>query len=438
MAVEATGTIYKAFTFDGEDSRDYGIYISGDGVFDAPVRDVEMVTIPGRNGSFALDNGRFENVTVTYPAGIFADSEADFADAISAARNWLCSKTGYCRLEDEYNTDEYRMAVYKGGLEVNLADLKAGQFEIQFECKPQRFLTSGETAVSVTSGDTLTNPTLFDASPLIQACGYGNIYINSDTLTIYNMSLGEITLGYELSTSSTDEDAFQYTISNTEFLLAGDPIYLTTRQIIDYTWYSTELDYNSFNIVNSPTESDQNNIVSNGGEITKWTYSAEINPVGVVRPYISYILKNVEFAYGTASQVDFYWSIGFTLSTGGVVGYTGDITSNISVQYNGSDTITIVIEHVYPEDYSISRDYVTTSTSTSETVKAVSSISLNGDIYFDLDIGEAYAIESGSITSAGNIVEIPASLPTLSAGDNTITFDDTVTELSVTPRWWKV
>ena len=146
-----TGAIFKTLTFNGESSKDYGVYITGAGVYDAPKRDVEMITIAGRNGSFPLDHGRFENIEVTYPAGIFGDNEEDFADAISDFRNMLCSANGYCRLEDEYNPDEYRMAVYKSGLEVDPTLLKAGEFEITFECKPQRYLKSGE--IPVTMGD---------------------------------------------------------------------------------------------------------------------------------------------------------------------------------------------------------------------------------------------------------------------------------------------
>lgn len=155
MAV--TGDIFKSLTFDGESSRDYGVYITGQAVYNAPERDVEMVTIPGRSGAFALDKGRFENIEVTYPAGVFANTETEFAKAISDFRNMLCSRKGYCRLTDEYNPDEYRLAVYKSGLEVDPVQLKAGQFDITFECKPQRYLTSGEEKkVLGTWGDTET------------------------------------------------------------------------------------------------------------------------------------------------------------------------------------------------------------------------------------------------------------------------------------------
>ena len=83
---------YKTFTFDGESSADYGVYITGEGVFNAPERAVEMVDIPGRNGSYALDQGRFSNIEVTYTAGMVDDSETDFADRLADVRNWLCSK----------------------------------------------------------------------------------------------------------------------------------------------------------------------------------------------------------------------------------------------------------------------------------------------------------------------------------------------------------
>ena len=114
MAITPTpnNSIYKGLVFDDIDSRDYGIYITGSSVFNSPERDVEMIEIPGRNGSYALDNGRFNNIEVTYPAGLFGGSEADFASGIRAFRNALASRIGYKRLEDDYNPNEYRMAVF--------------------------------------------------------------------------------------------------------------------------------------------------------------------------------------------------------------------------------------------------------------------------------------------------------------------------------------
>ena len=135
----------KTFTFDGENSADYGLYISGDSVYNAPDREIDMISIPGRNGQLAIDMGRYENITVTYPAFVFADTQEEFREKIRRIRNWLCSKTSYQRLTDEYNPESFRLGLYKSGLEVEpIFYNRCGEFEMSFDCKPQRFLFTGE------------------------------------------------------------------------------------------------------------------------------------------------------------------------------------------------------------------------------------------------------------------------------------------------------
>lgn len=149
MGINPTPTNYKAFTFDGKSTREFGVYITGEGVFNAPERAVEMISIPGRDGDYVLDQGHFNNIEVTYRAGIVSDSTTDFAEAISNFRNWLKSRKGYCRLTDEYNTEEYRMAVFKNAIAVEHEGIQTGEFDVTFDCKPQRYLAIGEEVVEV-------------------------------------------------------------------------------------------------------------------------------------------------------------------------------------------------------------------------------------------------------------------------------------------------
>ena len=174
MAV--TGAIFNSLVFGGVSSADYGIYITGEAVFNAPKRAVETVSVPGRNGDIIIDQGHWENIEVTYPAGTFGMSETEFRTALSDFRNAIVSQLGYQRLSDTYHPDEYRMGTYVEGLEVNTkSHNKAGEFDLIFNCKPQRWLTEGETAVTVASGDTLTNPTLYESHPLLMVEGYGGL-----------------------------------------------------------------------------------------------------------------------------------------------------------------------------------------------------------------------------------------------------------------------
>lgn len=178
----------KTFRFDGVSSRTYGLTISGSGTYNAPERDVERIPVPGRDGELIQDNGRFKNVTVSYPASICRD----FPKKAAAARAWLLSKRGYCRLEDDYDPDIFRLAQFSGPLEFTPGPLnRAGEVTLRFNCKPQRFLKAGEFPITVGNGDTLYNPTPFPAKPLILVTvkgALGDVYATF-TIGAYTMTL---------------------------------------------------------------------------------------------------------------------------------------------------------------------------------------------------------------------------------------------------------
>ena len=181
-------------TYDGVDSRDFGVFLSGEGAFDAPARRGEMISIPGRNGSLFMDEGVFENITVEYPAFIGTGYEDIFRTKLGDLRSALTSRGNYKRLTDTYHPDEFRLGVYREGLEVDPSVItRAGSFTMKFDCKPQRFLLSGETPRVFLSNGTIINPTLFASSPIIKVTGAGAVGIgdykfvvtdNSDTIII--------------------------------------------------------------------------------------------------------------------------------------------------------------------------------------------------------------------------------------------------------------
>lgn len=171
------------FVFDDIDSRDYGVYISGTGTYNAPERAYETIAVPGRSGDLLGTERRFENVELVYPAFMYAD----FPDMLAAFRSALLSKQGYKRLVDSYHPEEFRLAYFRGPLEVDArTQHDAGSFDIEFDCKPQRFLVSGEEVKAFTAAGTIYNPTRFDSLPLIKVTGHGTLGIGSNTITIAN------------------------------------------------------------------------------------------------------------------------------------------------------------------------------------------------------------------------------------------------------------
>lgn len=169
------------FIYNGKSSSDFGVWISGGGTYNAPARDVTTEVIPGRNGVVTFDNGRFENIQLAYPAFI----SREFQQRIGGFRAFMASQVGYNRLEDTYHPDEYRLAMFKSGLDVTTTPRNlAGAFEVVFDCKPQRFLKIGEQLTAYASGSVLYNPTHFDALPLIVCSGNGTITLNGTAITI--------------------------------------------------------------------------------------------------------------------------------------------------------------------------------------------------------------------------------------------------------------
>lgn len=167
------------FEFNGKQSRDFGIYISGSGTFNSPERDVSKVSIPGRNGDLLIDNGRFKNISVEYPAFI----RTKFKEFSGAAREWLLSHNGYFRLEDTYHPEEFRLASFSGPIDFDVRALNmSGEFELLFDCKPQRFLKSGEQKITANGNIQITNPTSFAAKPIIRVYGTSGNLIVGDTI----------------------------------------------------------------------------------------------------------------------------------------------------------------------------------------------------------------------------------------------------------------
>lgn len=403
----------NTFTFDGVQSDTYGVYITEGASYNAPERAVEMLEIPGRNGHFALDQGRFENVEVTYHVFIDGSSETDYSANLSDLRSWLCSKVGYARLTDSYNPNEFRMAVYKSGLEVDGTSIQSGEFDVVFDCKPQRWLTSGETKTTLTSGNAITNPTLFPSKPQLQTYGYGTIDIGGQVIVVENGEIGTILLAS--SVTGTSSPVPQYLdMANME---TGDSFSVSgAKFIIDYTVKSGYETRQALSI----TSTTNCSAVSHGTRSGRW---------------VTVTADDVEFVKGTPATLTAtvaYSVKVYKSSTGNTT--TTNVTTTLTIEYNGAKA-------VYYGATSSTNVIGTsrTQTKTGPDVFGVSTKSVLGNpMYIDLDIGECYNLDSGSAVSVNDAVTMPAELPTLPSGATTITFDNTFTKVDIIPRWWKV
>lgn len=432
MAIKPANSNYHTFTFNGVRAADYGIYVTDVNVFNSAARDVEYIQIPGRDGAFALDRGRFQNISVVYKCAMTQGTDEDFATAISEFRNAIASTKGYKRLEDDIHTDEYRMGVFSKGLEAPTLNTKTATFDVEYNCQPQRFLKSGETAVSVSSGGTITNPTLFEAHPLLHLWGYGNIGINGEQLSINNDQYGNILLVDKTTHEATS--LYKYIYHNSaspnpkvSLMNEGDTLTLVNGSFISVQLYGR------------PVVRFTNVSVSVGGGITTSVPSGATQIKNILLTFPEYT-----FSFGTAESETIPITITAAYTYEGAqrtATVTGDIRFVYSVgsSYQAVSIAIINITNTGSADFSVS-----TNPDKNGTLQAIYGYSTkrpfaeDADFYFDLDIGEAYKIEDGQTVSVNNAVTIPAKLPTLKSGENTITYDNTITQFKIVPRWWEV
>ena len=409
----AVSNIYNSLTFGGVNSADYGIYITGEGVYNAPKRAVDMVDVPGRNGAIAIDQGRWENIEIEYPAGTFGMDAEEFGTALSNFRNAIVSQIGYQRLTDTYHPDEYRMAMYVSGLDVSPKHYNsAGEFNLTFNCKPQRWLANGETAIVVASGDTLTNPTPYDAGPLLAVEGYGTIGFNGFEIELEDGNLGTVTLA--------DAGTLATVTIPAGILNPGDVITINAPL---FSWtVATRNGYQFGKGTYTVTD-------SNSSATTTFPRSGDSSRS------VSTSFATVTANYGTAKTVTNTSGAAFYITNGTLA---PDVTTTVvqSISYDGDRTITIK----YTSTQTSNANLVITGAGISHgAITAASSVNVLGHpTYIDCEIGEAYKIEDGEYISLNKYIALGSDLPILKSGANEITLDNTITELKVKPNWWKL
>lgn len=179
--------MHNYIVFNGKNSvNNFGLVIDQQPESAHASKRGDLYQVAGRNGTFVREDGVFDNYEQVYDINFIGNAYSKGRDVAT----WLLGSSGYCRLEDSYESDYYRLARYAGPLNIESILLHCGRGSIVFDCQPQRYLKTGETAVTlfqnvniasiVTQSATISNATSFQAKPLIKITGRGQIRIMSE------------------------------------------------------------------------------------------------------------------------------------------------------------------------------------------------------------------------------------------------------------------
>ena len=234
--------------FNGKRGTDYNMTVESRPPAVYPSRRGEKYQIAGRNGSEVHEDNTFENYTQPYKVWIGGRRAPLGARALSRSiAAWLLSSSGYCRLEDSYEPEFFRLARFAGPLNVEQLLYKFGRCTLEFDCKPERYLKTGEEAVTLFENvtdlsrpatATIHNPTEFIAAPLIRITGTGEFLILKPAH--HAVDAMEIIVTLDSSEAETIEiDCASYAI-RTVGELAGTTVYNDASGKVRYlTHYPT-------------------------------------------------------------------------------------------------------------------------------------------------------------------------------------------------------
>lgn len=412
MALEVHDLIFGSVS-----ALDYGIFIRGSGVYDAPARAVELIDIPGRNGSLTIDKGHYENITIEYPCFTYADGQVAFCQKLNAFKNAILSQTGYQKLTDTYQPDEYRMALYASGLEVEPTTFnRSGDFTLKFNCKPQRYLSSGQQPIEVNDDDVVVNPTLYESSPLLMVEGYGDVEFNGYAITLDNAEIGTVEPPSEMNKQATASSDNTIVFDYGDKFDTGDTLSIYVRAIVQMTSNYPRGTHTETESGTITADSTYLSTVSSNYMTLRATFDKLDYNVGTSKTD-TYTLQSAVTMGGTDCLVKLYLTIVFD----GVSKFT--ITSSAEEANGVSSSI-----------LRVSKTSLLVSGFT-----AVSSLNLLGNpTYIDCAIGEAYRYKDGNLLSLNAYIDLGSDLPKLSPGANTFEMDNTITDLQVITRWWEL
>lgn len=172
-------TLNGWFVFGSFDTRSLGVTVVPDDLEQAPAREFQVIPTPGRNGNILVDNQKYPNVERTYWVLI----PANFASVYRQLREALLSVSGYARLTDAWNTDEFYEAYVSADLDTTVSrNRDMGKVLVTFSRKPQRFLVSGEEPIAFYPVSAIfTNQTPYESRALIHLIKKDSRSISSGT-----------------------------------------------------------------------------------------------------------------------------------------------------------------------------------------------------------------------------------------------------------------
>ena len=165
------------FTFKGVTSLEMGLLVGNNFSYPSTSRDIEFIDIDGRDGSLAIDRGRYNDVIRALPVMLKTTEDA-LEEKITQITNWLLTDVNYHDFLWDEDLDFVYRAMCHQRYDIARLLKNFGRGIIYFRMHPIKYLNSALTEMPVINNQVVNNPFGVDAMPRLRVVGSGNIDIN--------------------------------------------------------------------------------------------------------------------------------------------------------------------------------------------------------------------------------------------------------------------
>ena len=449
-----------SITWNGVSSDTIGVIVERIPNRYVPTRRFSPQQVAGRNGNILLVDKAFPNVEQEYEVYLSAEAQG-LPTVARACAEWLMGPDGYCRLEDSYDTTVYREAFLMGGFDIENILNKFGRCTITFSCKPQKYLLTGDTPISIPAGSTTTY-----TGSSVQFDGITGASITSLSTTITPTQSGSgdpsptnvrpITglTGLSVYVSPT-QDPDDATLYNVDWIAQAGTVYGGTLDVVTgvLTVDRAMVDLGERNYTKGNRNTDNTGYVfffrdtsfKNRGELISSQFKEVFNipnweslPVNCCNSasgsYIVFCadysdaatfksaMSGVQLCYELATPLTYQLTaqeIGVLVGTNYVWLSDGDVSLTVTTPLCG------IVTNPTPFE---ARPLLT--------VSGVGEITVNGKSIQILESVSDFDIDCETMEAEDNSKIYCMDFPELSGGENEIVGDGSITALTVTPRWW--
>lgn len=200
------------------------------------VRKVTVVQVAGTNREIVDMQKAWECYDQPYELFV-GDGTADNIQEKLTNVARVLYKDGWQELLDDYEPDIYRLAYYTGPFDVENRHTRLGKFKVSFRCRPERYLRNYGSAVITAAGGTITNPTIYEAKPLIHIVGSGD-----GTVTIADQTMTFSGLVDYVNVDCDTMDVYRLPAENRNSVMSGSfPVLVEGNNTVSVTGGITSL-----------------------------------------------------------------------------------------------------------------------------------------------------------------------------------------------------